>query len=67
MVEHSWQYVMLATHGACSLPPEKTTFGCHWVYTMKIIIDSTIDNYKACLLDKGYTKIFGLDLNYVRI
>ena len=44
-----------------SLPPGKQNFGCCWVYTVKIGLDSHIDRLKARLVAKGYTQIFGLD------
>lgn len=35
--------------------------GCRWIYTMKIRPNGSIDRYKAHLVDKGYTQIFGPD------
>ncbi|XP_072058027.1 uncharacterized protein [Arachis hypogaea] len=43
------------------LPPSKSTVGCHWIYTIKVGSDGTIDRLKARLVAKGYTQIFGLD------
>ena len=44
-----------------SLPPDKSTVGCRWVYTVKVGPDGKIDRLKARLVAKGYTQIFGLD------
>ncbi|CAJ2653103.1 unnamed protein product [Trifolium pratense] len=35
--------------------------GCRWVYRVKVGPDGKIDRFKACLVAKGYTQIFGLD------
>ena len=44
-----------ATWSLVSLPPGKTTVGCHWVYTVKYLPDGSIECLKACLVAKGYT------------
>ena len=43
------------------LPTSKTTVGCRWVYTAKVGLDGSTDHYKAHLVAKGCTQIFGLD------
>lgn len=57
----------MATVQACGtwemvhFPPKKTIVGCRWVYTMKVGPDGNIEQFKAHLVAKGYTHIFGLD------
>ena len=46
----------LVTH-----PPEKTTVGCHWVYTVKYLPNGSIERLKARLLAKGYTQTYSVD------
>jgi hypothetical protein len=43
------------------LPFGKFLVGCRWLYTVKVGPDGKIDQFKACLVVKGYTHIFGLD------
>jgi len=43
------------------LSPEKTIVGYRWVYIVKVAPDGSIDRFKAHLVAKGYTQIFGLD------
>ena len=38
-----------------SLPPDKSTVGCHWVYTVKVGPDGQVNRLKARLVAKGYT------------
>lgn len=70
MADPNWRQTMLdemaalhsnGTWELIPLPPEKTTVGCRWVYTVKIGPDGRIDRFKARLVAKGYTQIFGLD------
>jgi hypothetical protein len=35
--------------------------GCHWLSTVKDFTDGKIDRFKALLVAKGYTHIFGLN------
>ncbi|WVZ10188.1 hypothetical protein V8G54_014718 [Vigna mungo] len=44
-----------------TLPPNKTTIGCRWIYKIKYNSDGSIERYKACLVAKGYNQIEGLD------
>lgn len=39
------------------LPPDNTAIGWRRVYTIKVGLDGNIDQYKACLMEKGYTQI----------
>lgn len=43
------------------MSPEKTIVGYRWVYIVKVAPDGSIDRFKAHLVAKGYTQIFGLD------
>ena len=52
-VNHTWQIT--------TLPLWKTTIGCRWVYKIKHKSDGSNDQYKACLVAKGYTQLEGLD------
>ena len=44
-----------------SLPNEKFTVGCRWVYTVKYHPDGSVDHLKAWLVAKGYTQTYGVD------
>jgi hypothetical protein len=44
-----------------SLPPGKHPVSCHWVYTMKYHLDSSVERLKARLIAKGYTQTYGVD------
>ncbi|GAU43000.1 hypothetical protein TSUD_188740 [Trifolium subterraneum] len=70
MADPNWRQAMVEEMAALhsnntwdivSLPPDKTTVGCRWVYTVKVRPDGQIDRFKARLGAKGYTQIFGLD------
>lgn len=70
MTDPNWRQAMVEemtalhsnnTWDIVPLPPDKTTVGCRWVYTVKIGPDGQIDRFKARLVAKGYTQIFGLD------
>ena len=50
-----------ATWSLVTHPPEKTTIGCRWVYTMKYLPDGSIKRLKARLVAKGYTQTYGVD------
>lgn len=44
-----------------TLPSDKTTVGCQWVYTVKVGPNCQINSFKTRLVAKGYKHIFGLD------
>jgi hypothetical protein len=44
-----------------TLPPNKKTIGCRWVFRIKYRADGTIERRKARLVAKGYTQQEGLD------
>lgn len=60
MIDEMSNLHMSGTWQLVSLPSGKSTVGC-CVYAVKLGPDSQVDWLKACLVAKGYTKIFGLD------
>ena len=46
-----------------SLPLNKHTIGCHWVYKIKYKPNGEVDCYKARLVAKGYTQQAGIDFH----
>jgi len=42
------------------LPLGKRPMGCRWVYAIKVGLTVEVDRLKACLVDKGYTQVYGL-------
>ena len=44
-----------------SLPIGKTPIGCRWVYKIKHKSYGSIEQYKAQLVAKGFTKLEGVD------
>ena len=44
-----------------SLPKDKKTIGCKWVYKVKHNSDGSISRYKARLVAKGYAQTHGID------
>jgi Reverse transcriptase (RNA-dependent DNA polymerase) len=50
---HTWQLV--------SLPKGRKTVGCKWVFTVKYGPTGFVDRYKAILVAKGFTQIYGID------
>lgn len=65
---HTWRLV--------SLPKGRKIIGCKWVFTVKYGSTGLVDQYKARLLAKGFTQIYGIDfqdtspiakLNIIRI
>ncbi|VVA28366.1 PREDICTED: Retrovirus-related Pol poly from transposon, partial [Prunus dulcis] len=44
-----------------TIPREKKTIGCRWVFTIKHNADGSIERYKARLVAKGYTQTYGID------
>lgn len=49
------------TWSLVSLPPEKKSIGCWWVFKIKCKYDGSIKMYKVRLIAKGYTQIEGID------
>ena len=44
-----------------TFPPNKNAIGCKWVYKIMYKVDGSIERFKACLADKGFTQIEGVD------
>lgn len=44
-----------------SLPPQKKTMGCEWLYKIKYLPDGQIDRFKARLVAKGFTQTANMD------
>ena len=44
-----------------TLPVDKKTVGCRWIYTIKHKADSLVERFKARLVAKGYTQSYGID------
>lgn len=42
-------------------PSHKKAIGVKWVYRTKLNLDGSINKYKAKLVAKGYTQMFGVD------
>ena len=45
----------------CTLSPGKKPIGCRWIFTIKRRVDGSIERYKARLVSKGYTQVYGND------
>ncbi|MCI01338.1 retrovirus-related Pol polyprotein from transposon TNT 1-94, partial [Trifolium medium] len=52
------------TWGLVPLPVGNSLVGCHWLYTVKVGPYGKIDRFKARLVAKDYTQIFGLDYTF---
>lgn len=50
---NTWQLV--------TLPQEKISIGCKWVYKVKFLSDGSVERYKARLVAKGFTQQAGVD------
>ncbi|GJW38287.1 retrotransposon protein, putative, ty1-copia subclass [Tanacetum coccineum] len=44
------------------LPPDCKTIGSKWIYKKKTDIDGIVHTYKAHLVAKGYTQLYGVDM-----
>nr|GFB90051.1 retrotransposon protein, putative, Ty1-copia subclass [Tanacetum cinerariifolium] len=43
------------------LPPGCKTVGSKWIFKKKTDMDGIVHTYKACLVAKGYTQLYGVD------
>ena len=44
-----------------NLPPNVKPIKCKWVYKIKRQLDGSVEQYKACLVAKGYAQTEGVD------
>ena len=54
----------LASRGTWELvsaPTNTVVVGCRWVFALKYLPDGSVDKYKAKVVAKGYTQIYGID------
>lgn len=51
--DHTWDIV--------DLLPCQFVLGCRWVYKIKTKVDRSVEQYKACLVAKGFTQEDGID------
>lgn len=42
-------------------PIDQSVIGVKWIYRIKLIIDGSINKYKARLVVKGYAHVYGID------
>ena len=42
-------------------PEDRKVIGVRWIFRIKLNADSSINKYKARLVIKGYTQIYGVD------
>ena len=61
MVEEIDALHSTGTWNLVPLPAGKSPVDCRWVYAIKIGPDGQVDCLKACLVSKGYTRIYGSD------
>ncbi|KAL0373048.1 UNVERIFIED_CONTAM: Retrovirus-related Pol polyprotein from transposon TNT 1-94 [Sesamum calycinum] len=43
------------------VPPNADVVACRWVFTLKVWADRTLERFKACLVAKGFTQMYGVD------
>ncbi|KAL6335828.1 hypothetical protein AAG906_040544 [Vitis piasezkii] len=51
------------TWSLVSLPSNKTSVGCRWVFKLKRNPDGSVSRYKARLVAKGYSQVLGFDFS----
>lgn len=42
-------------------PKDVKLISCKWVYKIKTCVDGSIERYKACLVDCGFSQQYGLN------
>lgn len=47
------------------LPKKQKTIGVKWMYKIKLKENGEVNNYKACIVAKGYKQEFGVDYREV--
>ncbi len=50
-----------ATWELMTLPKDKKSIGCKWVYKVKHNADGSMNKYKARLVTKGYAQTYGIN------
>jgi len=50
-----------ATWELVTLPKDKKSIGCKWVYKVKHNVNGSMSRYKAKLVAKGYAQTYGID------
>ena len=54
----------LVSHGTWELvnrPPGASVVSCKWVFIVKYKPDGSVDRYKARLVARGFTQVYGVD------
>lgn len=49
---HTWDIV--------DLPPTQSAVGCRWVYKIKTEANGIVEQYKACLVAKGFAQEYSI-------
>ncbi|KAK4388589.1 Retrovirus-related Pol polyprotein from transposon TNT 1-94 [Sesamum angolense] len=53
ILKGTWKHV--------EVPHNADVVACRWVFTLKFLVDGTLERYKAHLVAKGFTQTYGLD------
>ena len=61
MYEETQALLQNDTWDIVDLPKGKRPVSCRWIYTLKCKSNGSLDRYKARLVARGYTQIFGID------
>jgi hypothetical protein len=51
----------MGTWELTKLPPGRKAISCKWVFRIKRKVDNTIDKYKARLVARGFTQLYGVN------
>ena len=61
MDEEMQALVSRGTWELVNRPPGASVVSCKWVFTVKYKLDGSVDRYKARLVARGFTQIYGVD------
>ena len=61
MIEEYSSLTKNHTWDLCPLLKGRNLVQCKWVYYTKYVVDGSIDRYKACLLEKHFSQVEGID------